>query len=41
MIDIDKENRIVFFDGKTEHNANTQTDKTERLIININYDKHN
>jgi len=35
----DKENRIVFFDGKTEHNANTQTDKTERLIININYDK--
>jgi hypothetical protein len=37
----DKENRIVFFDGKTEHNANIQTDKTERLIININYDKYN
>ena len=33
----DKENRIVFFDGKTKHNANIQTDKTERLVINFNY----
>tara|TARA_R100001132_G_C3237972_1_gene69887 strand:+ start:280 stop:771 length:492 start_codon:yes stop_codon:yes gene_type:complete len=33
----DKENRIVFFDGKTKHNANIQTDKTERMVINFNY----
>jgi hypothetical protein len=33
----DKENRIVFFDGKTKHNANIQTDKTERLVLNFNY----
>ena len=33
----DKENRIVFFDGKTKHNANIQTDKTERIVLNFNY----
>jgi len=35
----DKENRIVFFDGNTKHNANTQTNKPERIVININYIK--
>jgi len=34
----DKENRIVFFDGNTKHNASIQTDKEERLLININYE---
>jgi len=34
----DKENRIVFFNGNVNHYANTQTDKTERVVININYE---
>jgi len=33
----DIKNRLVVFDGTTKHCANTQTDKTERLLININF----
>jgi len=33
----DIKNRLVVFDGTIKHCANTQTDKTERLLININF----
>ena len=36
---ISEKNKLVIFDGNTEHQSTTCTDKDYRIVINFNYFK--